>query len=86
MVMVASGQVGFKMLDKFKKSLEFLSVDASNMEYKSCNKNVYKFEVDQINKLWLSSLAFYRAGHEQGRIDELNEISIHAIKEIEKIK
>lgn len=74
------------MLDKFKKSLEFLSVDASNMEYKSCDKNVYKFDDPIISKHWLSCLAFYRDGHRQGRIDELNEISIHAIKEIEKIK
>lgn len=74
------------MLDKFKKSLEFLSVDASNMEYKSCDKNVYKFDNESIDKQWRCFLAFYHDGHRQGRIDELNEISIHAIKEIEKIK
>jgi len=74
------------MLQKFIKSLEFLGVDSSNMNRVECSKNVYKFEVDQINKLWLSSLAFYRAGHERGQIDTWNEISIHAINEINKVK
>ena len=88
--MVASDQVGLKMLDNLKKSLNFLGVDISNMEYKPCEKHIYSFDDPIVNKHWLAFLAFHRTGysqgHRQGRIDELNEISIHAIKEIEKVK
>ena len=74
------------MLEKFIKSLGFLGIDASNVNHTECAKNVYKFDNDSIDKQWRCFLAFYRDGHRQGRIDELNEISIHAINEISKIK
>lgn len=83
--MVVLVQVGHNMIEKFTKSLGFIGIDASNMNYKSCDKNVYKFEDDQIDKQWRCFLAFYRDGHKQGQIDTWNEISIHAINEINKI-
>ena len=74
------------MLEKFTKSLGFLGVNASNMNYKPCDKNVYKFEDEAIDKLWKCFLAFYRDGHKKGCVDTWNEISIHGINEINKLK
>lgn len=74
------------MFEKFIKSLGFLGIDVSDISYDQCNKNVYKFDNESIDKQWRCFLAFYRDGHRQGRIDELNEISIHSINEINKVK
>ena len=74
------------MFDKFIKSLGFIGIDATNLEHKACSKNLYKFDNESIDKQWRCFLAFYRDGHRQGRIDELNEISIHAINELSKIE
>lgn len=74
------------MLQKFIKSLGFLGIDATNVNHNECPKNVYKFESEAIDKQWRCFLAFYRDGHKQGQIDTWNEISIHAINEINKVK
>ena len=46
------------MLEKFTKSLTFISVDTSNMNYSMCDKNIYKFEDEKIDKQWRSFFAF----------------------------
>ena len=38
------------MLEKFTKSLAFIGVDTSNMNYSMCDKNIYKFEDEKIDK------------------------------------
>lgn len=72
------------MLDKFAKSLGFLGVNASNMNKKEHEKFMFVFEDEIVNKHWLSFFATYHNGRKQGRIDVLNEISIHCIKLIDQ--
>ena len=38
------------MLEKFTKSLAFIGIDTSNMNYSMCDKNIYKFEDEKIDK------------------------------------
>lgn len=66
------------MLDKFTKSLGFIGVNATNMNYSKCEKNIFKFEDENIDKHWRCFYAFYK----QGRIDILNEISIDCIQKL----
>lgn len=75
------------MLDKFVKSLGFLGVDASNMNYQTCEKNHYKFEDENIDKQWRCFYAFYKNGFEEGHklgwnaaCDEFGATAIRLIK------
>lgn len=68
------------MLDKFVKSLGFLGVDASNMNYQTCEKNRYKFEDENIDKHWRCFYAFYKVGYN----DACNKFGAFAIQEIKK--
>lgn len=75
------------MLDKFAKSLGFLGVDASNMNYQDCNKHRYKFEDENIDKHWRCFYAFYKNGFEEGHklgwnaaCDEFGATAIRLIK------
>ena len=80
------------MIEDFTKSLGFLGVDAKNMNYSLVEKNMYKFEDENIDKYWRCFYAFYKKGVEcgfsdgfsKGRIDTLNEISIDCIKKLEE--
>ena len=40
------------MLNKFTKSLGFLGVNANNMNHSKCEKNIFKFEDENIDKHW----------------------------------
>lgn len=66
------------MLSNFAKSLGFLGIDASNMNYQDCEKNIYKFTDANINKHWLNFLAIYRSGHN----DALNELQAELVRRI----
>lgn len=68
------------MLENFVKSLGFLGVDASNMNHQACEKNMYKFEDENIDKYWRCFYAFYRTGFN----DALNEVAAFAVREIKK--
>lgn len=68
------------MLEKFTKSLQFIGVSVENMNHAECPKNMFKFEDETIDKHWRCFYAFYK----NGRVDVLNEISIHCIRELEK--
>lgn len=70
------------MLNKFKKSLEFIGLNTSNMNHSECPKNVYKFEDENIDKHWRCFYAFYL----NGRTDVLNELAAHCMKELGDIK
>ncbi len=70
------------MLNKFKKSLEFIGLNTDNMNHSECPKNVYKFEDETIDKHWRCFYAFYR----NGRTDALNELAAHCMKELGDIK
>ncbi|WP_236522863.1 hypothetical protein [Escherichia coli] len=54
------------MLDKFVKSLGFLGVDASNMNHQLDEKNMFKFEDENMDKQWRCFYAFYKSGFEEG--------------------
>jgi hypothetical protein len=79
------------MIEGFTKSLGFLGIGAVNMNYSPSDKNMYKFEDENIDKYWRSFYAFYKKGVEfgfsdgfsKGRIDALNEVSIDCIKKLE---
>lgn len=71
------------MLEKFIKSLGFIGVNANNLNHTQDEKNIFKFEDENIDKQWRCFLAFYRDGLRQGRIDTLNEVSIYCIKKLE---
>ena len=73
------------MLEKFTKSLAFIGVDTSNMKHSMCDKNIYKFEDEKIDKQWRSFFAFYRDGLRQGRIDTLNEIAADAMQKLNEV-
>lgn len=51
------------MLSNFAKALGHLGVNASNMNHKECEKYIYSFEDETIQKHWLCFYAFYKAGH-----------------------
>ena len=70
------------MLNKFKKSLEFIGLNTDNMNHSECPKNVYKFEDETIDKYWRCFYAFYR----NGRTDVLSELAAHCMKELGDIK
>lgn len=70
------------MLNKFKKSLEFIGLNTDNMNHSECPKNVYKFEDEWIDKHWRCFYAFYR----NGRTDALNDVAAHRMKELGDIK
>lgn len=69
------------MLDKFTKSLGFIGANATNMNHSKCEKNIFKFEDENIDKHWRCFYAFYK----QGRTDTLNEISIDCIQKLNSI-
>lgn len=73
------------MLDKFIKSLGFLNINANNTNHSLDEKNMFKFEDEQIDKMWRCFYAFYLEGVKQGKIKSLNNISIMCIKELETI-
>lgn len=87
-------QVGFNMLENFIASLGFLGVGATNTNHKTCDKNMFKFEDESIDKYWRSFYAFYKKGFEfgfsdgfnKGRIEVLNEISIDCMRKLENEK
>lgn len=54
------------MLDKFLKSLGFLGVYASNVNHHLDEKNMFKFEDENIDKQWRCFYAFYKSGSEEG--------------------
>lgn len=66
------------MLSNFAKSLGFLGIDASNFNYQDCEKNLYKFEDETIQKHWLCFYAFYKSGHN----DALNELQAALVRRI----
>ncbi|AFU62328.1 hypothetical protein AVV48_gp79 [Acinetobacter phage phiAC-1] len=66
------------MLSNFAKALGHLGVNASNMNHKECEKNIYKFEDETIQKHWLCFYAFYKAGHN----DALNELQAELVRRI----
>lgn len=68
------------MLDKFTKSLGFLGVDASNMNHQPDEKNMFKFEDENIDKQWRCFYAFYKTGWNDG----LNAVGAFAISKITK--
>lgn len=66
------------MLEKFKKALERLSVDCSDMRHATCEKYMYKFNNDVIQEYWLCFYAFYKTGY----TDACNKIGVLAVREI----
>ena len=66
------------MLSNFTQSLGYLGVDASNMNHQACEKYIYKFENEIIQKHWLCFYAFYKTGHN----DALNELQAELVRRI----
>lgn len=70
------------MIDNFTKSLGFLGIDASNLKHEPCDKNMYKFEDETINKYWRTFYAFYKTGYK----DACDKIGVLAIREISEMQ
>lgn len=75
------------MLEKFLKSLGFLGIDASNVNHQLDEKNVFKFEDENIDKQWRCFYAFYKSGSEEGykrgwnaACDEFGATAVRLIK------
>ena len=68
------------MIENFTKSLGFLGIDASNLKHEPCDKNMFKFEDETINKYWRTFYAFYKTGY----MDACNRIGVLAVQEIGK--
>lgn len=68
------------MLENFLKSLGFLGVDASNMKHQPDEKNMFKFEDENIDKHWRCFYAFYKTGYN----DACNKLGAFAIQEIKR--
>lgn len=64
------------MLEKFIKSLGFLNVNANNLKHEKCDKYMFKFEDETINKYWLCFYAFYKEDYTEA----CNKIGVLAIK------
>mgnify|MGYP000858741094 CR=1 FL=1 len=64
------------MLENFIKSLGFLSVNANNTKHVACEKNMFKFEDETLDKYWRCFYAFYKTGY----TDACNKIGVLAIK------
>lgn len=73
------------MLELFFKHLDFVAPELTERGYQDHEKYIYKFDFETVNKHWLSFYATHRAGHKQGRIDALNQISIHCINELNNV-
>lgn len=52
-----------KLLENFTQSLGYLGEDATNLNYTSDEKIIFKFEVERIDKLWRCFYAFYKSGN-----------------------
>ena len=70
------------MLENFIKSLNFLGINTENTKHTACEKMLYKFEDENINKHWLCFYRFYQTGY----TDACNKIGILAIQEIQPKK
>lgn len=73
------------MLELFFKHLDFLSPELTIRTYKDDEKRIYVFHDPVVNKHWLSFYATHKAGYKQGRVDALNQISIHCINELNNV-
>ena len=75
------------MLENFIKSLDFLGIDASNVNHQLDEKNMFKFEDENIDKQWRCFYAFYKSGSEEGykrgwnaACDEFGATAVRLIK------
>ena len=72
------------MLELFFKHLDYIGIQ-SGREHESCEKRGFKFTDAETQKHWLSFYATHKAGYKQGRVDALNQISIHCINELNNV-
>ena len=72
------------MIENIAKTMQFLEMDVSNMKFEPCEKNMYKFEDEQIDKVWRGMYAFYKLGMRDGHNNALNEVAAFAVREIKK--
>ena len=68
------------MLDLFFKHLDFVAPELTERTYKENEKNLYKFDFENVDKHWRSFYATYRKGY----IDACNKIGVLAVQEIGK--
>lgn len=70
------------MIENFLKSLKFLGIDSTNIKHESCEKNLFKFEDEGIDKHWRAFYAFYKTGYK----DACDKIGVLAIREISELQ
>ena len=72
------------MLELFFKHLDYIGIQ-SGREHEPCDKRGFKFIDAETQKHWLSFCAVHKGGYKQGRVDALNQISIHCINELNNV-
>lgn len=74
-----------QVLDKFKGYLNYLNIDASNLEHQPHETRIFLFDDENVNKMWIAFYTAYAFGFRQGKLEEANEQAnaiIHRIKDM----